>query len=246
MPGCGPHSRDHTWVKSAYRILIPGTSGDRKSPTRRVCSKCGRREHKVVRTLPNGKRQGLWYLTTRDHASAQNANEHPRIQEQASLFKRTLSVAQLAYLAGLVDGDGSIMVRRRVRSRGSHARRRGSPDRRRTGFTTILSVGGETVHLTNLRSEFGNIGTLYVRKRKGQRHLAEWRNADSKATSLIVVIVPYLRLKRQQAELVISMPRARSRWAATPEIRKRQEWIRSEIQRLNRRGRGKKRQRRGS
>lgn len=141
--------------------------------------------------------------------------------------------ALCAYLAGLIDGDGSLLVRRRDRSASAGDRARG------VSFILRVSIAGETEHINGLRSELSGLGNVWVRQRPEQRHLAEWVIAGGQARMLLAAVVPFLRLKRRQAEVMLAMPMPRSRWAATPELRHAQEAARVEVSRLNCRfGRG--------
>lgn len=141
-----------------------------------------------------------------------------------------------AYLAGLIDGDGCVLVRRR-----DHPTRPGDRERG-PSYGLNLSIGGEPKHLTGLRELFGNVGFIYIRKKEGQRHLAEWTIAAKRGLVLLRLVVPYMRLKKAQAELALAMPMPVSRWGVTTALREKQESIRLEIKRLNTLGRGKKTQ----
>lgn len=139
-----------------------------------------------------------------------------------------------AYLAGLLDGDGCIMIRRREKVATFTDRRRG------LSFIVLAAIGGEQGHLHALRVEAGGLGTTWVRKREGQRHLAEWKIAGGQARVFLGAIQPYLRLKKEQARVALGMPQPRSRWGATPVLRAEQERRFIEIKRLNHQfGRGK-------
>lgn len=230
---CGSRSKDHVWVNSAYRVFLPGTSGDRRSPTKRMCSRCGRREHKGIFTKADGRKQGLWYLTAHDHASAPNASRHPRVLEHLSRIRESVTDKQFAYLAGLVDGDGCIRVR--ARERGPSAGDR----RRRVGLTPLVIVSGEPGHLRGLLKEMRSVGGRVNTTRGATdrwREVAEWIVAGTRACALMLAMLPHLRLKLPQAKVVLSMPMPRSRWASTPALRKKQNEVRDEIRRLNKRG----------
>jgi hypothetical protein len=138
-----------------------------------------------------------------------------------------------AYLAGLIDGDGCILVRRRDRDWGRDGKRRTS------GYTLNVKISGETNHLTRLRAQHDGVGSMHIQKGNRKRHLAEWTIAHKRGLALLVKIVPFMQLKRAQAELCLQMPWPRSRWAATPELRAHQEEIRLQIKRLNKLGRGR-------
>jgi len=138
-----------------------------------------------------------------------------------------------AYLAGMIDGEGCITVRRREKPATAGDRKRG------VSYSLRVSIGGEVNHLTQLCADT-TLGSVWIRKREGQRHLAEWSIGSYESKILLLEVLPYLRLKKSQAQVGLAMPQARSRWDATPELRQEQEQCRLTIQELNRLGRGKK------
>lgn len=140
---------------------------------------------------------------------------------------------QWAYLAGLIDGDGSIMVRRRDKPSTINDRARN------ISFELKVTIGGQPKHLATVRAVYGG-GNLYIRKREGQRHLAEWRVVARQARRVLEGIEPYLMLKQRQARIALAMPRPIARWGITPELRAAQEQARVDISNLNSAaGRGK-------
>ena len=150
-----------------------------------------------------------------------------------------LPTTDWAYLAGLLDGDGCILIRRRDKSKTTGDRQRG------ISFITIITIGGEVSHLQGLRDKY-LVGSVYIRKRIGLRHLAIWTIAGSIAIAVLKQLIPFLSLKLKQAIVALSMPRPRSRWGVTPELRNTQESCRILIQQLNQLGRGKKEKRNGN
>jgi len=160
-------------------------------------------------------------------------SKHSRRTVAALEIVTHLSDTTLAYLAGMIDGEGSIGVRRRDKPATRGDRARG------LSYNLKISIAGEPNHLYNLRQDVGNLGSLYIRKRFGQRHLAEWIIAHGQARLLASRVMPFLRLKRRQVELLLEMPQFKSRWEVTPEIRQKQEAIRLEIKSLNKLGKGR-------
>ena len=140
-----------------------------------------------------------------------------------------MAVEALAYLAGLIDGDGCILILSRKGPATRSDRARG------LSFIVEVKIGGDSEHLRGLRQEFKNIGSVYVRP---MDHLAEWTIAGQMARSLLADTLPYLRLKKRQALLALGMPHPRTRWGVTNELRERQAWHQAEVRRLNHRGRG--------
>jgi len=137
------------------------------------------------------------------------------------------------YLAGLIDGDGSILIIRRDKLTTIGDRKRGE------SFETSIKIGGEPKHLKGLQKEMGGIGYIWIRKRPGQRHLAEWSIAGRYCRPFLKQIIEHLRLKKKQAQLVLDFPRIKSRWDATPQIKKFRLGCWKKMKRLNQTGRGR-------
>ena len=99
-----------------------------------------------------------------------------------------------AYLAGILDSDGSIYVLRKGRR-----------------FTPVVSISNTSKRLlVSIRRDFG--GTLRLKGRKN--HNVKWKLCwglqweFQHAGKLLVLAMPHLRLKRRQVKLVTRvMPR---------------------------------------
>ena len=141
-----------------------------------------------------------------------------------------------AYLAGMVDGEGSITIRRRDHSSRPSDRQRG------VSFTLRIGIAGAPDHIRRIQSMVG-MGSVYVRRRaqlnKGWKDIAEWSMASREAKQFLLNVEPYLMLKRSQAQVALSLPQCRSRWDATPQMRQEQEECRKLISTLNLMGRGR-------
>jgi cytochrome c-type biogenesis protein CcmH/NrfF len=123
----------------------------------------------------------------------------------------------LAYLAGIIDGEGSIECRL-----GRSA-------------TIQLVVGNTDRRLIDwLVSEFG--GRVYAQKRKGVKTLYSWRIPIRRERVLMEAVAPYLKLKREQLEVAFalaSLSIVRGRGRRVPEENTRQrEALVVELRRL--------------
>ena len=110
---------------------------------------------------------------------------------------RKVKGADLAYTAGIVDGEGSIgFVRVEQRKR----------------FQLVVSVTNTNEWLIRwLKFSFG--GSIYVERRKGKdKDLWFWQVNARKALEFLKLILPYLKLKRPQAELGIKFTESRPRY----------------------------------
>ncbi len=112
----------------------------------------------------------------------------------------------LAYMAGVVDSDGWIGINRS----GTNPQRRAYPR-----YQPQVCVVNTALHLLRLfEIEFG--GSILTRRKVKANHKTTyyWKLGDRKAAEFCAVIVPYLRVKRAQAELLVE-------WMATkhgPEV----------------------------
>jgi hypothetical protein len=95
------------------------------------------------------------------------------------------SAISVAYLAGLIDGEGSIMMCRL----GGKTRKRRSP---------VISIGNTDILMISWLVE--NFGGMFLTRPKTGNHNAmyEWRVKGKTAVSLCRQCLPYLRTKRKQ------------------------------------------------
>ena len=99
--------------------------------------------------------------------------------------------SELAYLAGIIDGEGCFVLH----DHGSHR------------FGCALAVGNTDPRLTEwLRARFG--GSVGVEKR-GQRWKAcyRWKASAKDLESIILAVLPFLVIKRDRAELILAYRR---------------------------------------
>jgi hypothetical protein len=104
----------------------------------------------------------------------------------------------LAYMAGIVDGEGSI-------SMGSYSKSAiGTPQ-----FTTYLSICSTDKPLTDwLSNTFGIKPILYTPKqlaKNSRRPVWRWQVSGDRLLHICELILPYLIIKKRQAEIMIEM-----------------------------------------
>lgn len=112
------------------------------------------------------------------------------------------TVAQLAYLAGIMDGEGTLFI-------GNY----GNKDKiRGTGFfQTVMAVTTTDKCLVEwLFVNFGGWKSEYTPKQraincKGPVH--SWKCTGDRLTHICELILPYLVIKRDQAEILLAMRR---------------------------------------
>src|SRR5690349_20798335 len=110
------------------------------------------------------------------------------------------TVAQLAYLAGIIDGEGTLFI-------GNY----GNKDKiRGTGFfQTVMAVTTTDKCLVDwLFINFGGWKSEYTPKQraincKGPVH--SWKCTGDRLTHLCELILPYLVIKKDQAEILLAM-----------------------------------------
>lgn len=102
---------------------------------------------------------------------------------------------KLAYLAGIIDGEGCIAIDRKKHS-----------DVRKEwmSYAVVLSVGNNSFELiTWLKDNFGGNITEYVREDK--RTYWRWATSEKKTLrNILKQTRPYLVIKKEQADLAIS------------------------------------------
>lgn len=107
--------------------------------------------------------------------------------------------ALLAYAAGVIDSDGSIGILRET-----HAMRHGRASQATfSERVTIRQIEPEAVDF--LHGAFGGCRSVIAAKRPNQQALQSLQLVDRQAARLLTAVLPYLRIKRAQAELCLEM-----------------------------------------
>ena len=100
----------------------------------------------------------------------------------------------LAYIAGIIDGEGSICI----------------ADTARSGYVLVVSVGSTDEWLCQmLKMAFGGCVTLRNKKELHRSAFWGWSMGSNKARAMLETVLPYLHLKRSQAELAIEFQKAK-------------------------------------
>ena len=110
----------------------------------------------------------------------------------------------LAYCAGVIDSDGYIGVKRSTYSM-RITKDSGQPTY--SERVCVKQVEDEAVQL--LRSLFGGTLTLAKPSAKKGRPLHSWQVTDKRAAACLLALLPFLRIKRQQAENCLSLRRVK-------------------------------------
>ncbi len=115
------------------------------------------------------------------------------------------SVADLAYFAGFFDGEGSISLSPYSNTRG---------ERKKRAYYLRISI--VNTHLPTLQwiKDIWNLGTINIHCFEERRKLrGEWRASSNQALHILRLTLPFLRAKREQAEIAIAFQEMKSRTA---------------------------------
>lgn len=138
---------------------------------------------------------------------------------------------EVAYVAGLFDGEGSIMVKRQVRATG-----RGVYYAITIHFALVEGPGADIVQ--ELYGAWGGHYSIRTYNRPNCRPLHRWHLENQSAGKFIALLQPYLRIKLPQSILaleLIGLKMARG-YRLTDAIYERMEAIDLEMKVLNKRG----------
>jgi hypothetical protein len=149
----------------------------------------------------------------------------------------------LAYAAGVIDSDGNIAIRFDTYAMRTRRNDYGPVYKERI---SVRQIEPQAVDL--FTEEFGGSRFIYTPKRPGCLPLHSWQIVSRMAANVLVGVLPYLRIKRTQAELCLELRQlkdesAKARFASggrkgsweRPEaISIRMAELRAEILRLNR------------
>ena len=120
----------------------------------------------------------------------------------------------LAYTAGILDGEGCVMLTKK------------SYNAPRVGFYVLLVV---TVVNTNewliqwLKMQFGGMATVETPLSNNSRDIWRWTVSSSKASDFLQMILPYLQIKRPQAELAIKFQTRKNKYQRLSESERAME-----------------------
>lgn len=113
----------------------------------------------------------------------------------------------IAYVAGLFDGEGCVNVTEVKPKKGRH-----SPS-----FQTLAQISNNDREVLNwVQSLFG--GTITSNNVRRQRVTFTWRVYHKRAKEFLEIIFPYLRIKEQQAQLLIELENSIGRRGWKPRL----------------------------
>lgn len=125
---------------------------------------------------------------------AKNWVVHPPLDE-----RRELTCEQAAYIAGFVDGEGTIRVR--------ISRRDGRDSNLSHGWHWQFEIFNTNLKVLEIIQEWTGVGAIYGREPRifGHKESYQWSVFSLKALYVLQQIVPYLIVKKRRAELIVSL-----------------------------------------
>lgn len=149
---------------------------------------------------------------------------------QITLAGSDMTELELSYLAGLFDGEGHVSILKRRKPKIQYTLRIGITN---TNLPVLLWVkeliGGNTkIHSGESRN----------------RSTFDWYAQNTEAKRIILLILPYLHIKEEVAELGIEFQktmgafRGKSRPRLSKEILEKREFLKKKIQGINKKGHG--------
>ena len=129
-----------------------------------------------------------------------------------------LSIADLAWTAGIIDGEGSIFVMKQKRD-----------DRDRdTNYILRVSVQSTDPYMTSQLKEMFPEGAEFSVRRDPRENCSDtlkWQLSGKKAARFLKEIIPFMRVKTEQARLAIEFQTStKKHWRhMTPEDYEKQE-----------------------
>ena len=142
-------------------------------------------------------------------------------------IRHPLSEIDKAYIAGFVDGEGVITLTKAKRTSGKYNIRQ---------FIIVTNSDQETIkwleHVTGLGCVYG--GTKPHKKNWSK--IYRWQITSAQARALITDLLPYLRIKKSIAQVVMSLPLQKGKSQIDPNIYDKQIAILKRVRILNQRG----------
>lgn len=140
----------------------------------------------------------------------------------------------LAYLAGIFDGEGTITI--------TKTWRKDTVDHWPTVQITWTNITKQAELSEELKKRFGGYLKYYRPKQGKGKEIVFWRLQSRKSVRFIKLLLPYLRVKKRHAEVIIRYSKLQgdnrkrgARWEA-PKNLKEKEKLLKEIRNLNKRG----------
>ena len=141
---------------------------------------------------------------------------------------RLMSPCEAAWVAGIIDGEGTITIRTKP-----------YPNGKRYQVASLSACNTDTELIARL-VEFTGIGRLYfqIRANHKRKEIWRWQTDQRQAAAVVEQLLPWLTAKRRVGELLLEMQSLRRCGKSRPGARERQLEIVAEVRACNQRGSG--------
>jgi hypothetical protein len=109
-----------------------------------------------------------------------------------------------AYLAGVLDADGYFTIKRSTYSMRVRGDSSNPVFSERVGMKQVVPIAVDLLH-----EHFGGYRRIEKSSAKNGKPLHAWSVTDKKACHLVRTILPYMRIKRKQAELLLELRKSK-------------------------------------
>lgn len=136
-----------------------------------------------------------------------------------------MNEADLSYIAGFFDGEGCCGIKQIKRPHAIH----------HCAYVTVSQVRPEVLYW--MQSHFG--GSIMWKKPRRNSGIWAWQLSNKKALAFLSAVIPYLKIKKSEAELVVSAftVRVRNKRAGVPtDIQEAREAARQKVMQLRKLG----------
>jgi hypothetical protein len=116
------------------------------------------------------------------------------------------TIAQIAYLAGILDGEGTISIcdKRIMKRKSKGIRKTNKVYRARVNFSTNVTVcNTDPVIIDWLVANFGGSVSYSKRQKTNWKQKITWIMPTAQISIILEKVLPYLVLKKEQAKLMI-------------------------------------------
>lgn len=121
------------------------------------------------------------------------------MSKRCDYIKKEFSISQIAYMAGIMDGEGTFYI-------GNYSGNRKNGDKH---FQTIIAVASTDKCLIDwLEQTFGGSTRQYTPKqmsKNGRKQVYRWQATSNRLLHICEEILPYLVIKRRQCEIMIEI-----------------------------------------
>lgn len=134
---------------------------------------------------------------------------------------------ELSYIAGFIDGEGTIGITRQTNGKSY------------CGYIAVVNTYKQV--LLDIQDKFGR-GSILVANSKGQygsKVCWRWEIRGKYVCEILSLVIPYLRIKKRQAELVLEYYRDWGHFRSYPGnpipqfVLDKRVWFKAEIHKLN-------------